>query len=159
MHKDLIGKIAETLLGKNATLSTAESCTGGNIAHEITLLSGASSYFKGSVVSYCNEVKHNVLKVPSQILDNQGAVSEETVKYMCKGVLELLNTDYSIAVSGLAGPNGDGTNTEVGTVWLCVMKKDGEFCTKKYCIKTYREDFINKATQIALELLWTFLSK
>ncbi len=101
----------EILLGrllkeKNRTVSTAESCTGGNIAHLITSVAGSSDYFKGSVVSYNNSIKENVLHVSNETLRSVGAVSEETVKEMVKGVLNIMQTDYAAAVSGIMGPVG-----------------------------------------------------
>ncbi|MDB5221691.1 MAG: CinA family nicotinamide mononucleotide deamidase-related protein, partial [Chitinophagaceae bacterium] len=97
----IIGKI---LSAGNETMSTAESCTGGYIAHLITSHPRSSKYFKGSVVSYDNDVKENVLNVSNQTLQTFGAVSEETVKEMLKGVLDILKTNYAIAVSGIMGP-------------------------------------------------------
>lgn len=149
--------VGEKLKHQKDTLSTAESCTGGNIAHQITLISGASAYFKGSVVSYCNEVKHSVLGVPFTVLETRGAVSEETVINMCRGVIKLLNTDYALSISGLAGPNGDATDTEVGTVWICAMNKDGKYQTQKHRILLPREEFISQATNRALHLLLELL--
>jgi len=97
----VIGKL---LSARNETMSTAESCTGGYIAHLITSIPGSSKYFKGSVVSYDNEVKENVLNVSDETLQTFGAVSEETVKEMLKGALDVLKTNYAIAVSGMSEP-------------------------------------------------------
>lgn len=113
----VIGKL---LAAKNKTLSTAESCTGGYIAHLITSHAGASKYFKGSVVSYDNEVKEIVLNVSNQTLQKFGAASEETVKEMLNGALDILKTDYAIAVSGIMGPDGGTAEKPVGTVWIAV---------------------------------------
>ncbi|MCW3116828.1 MAG: competence/damage-inducible protein CinA [Chitinophagaceae bacterium] len=110
-----IGKI---LLAKGKTVSTAESCTGGYIAHLITTIPGSSAYFKGSVVSYANEVKENVLGVNHETLTGSGAVSKETVKEMLKGVLKKMNTDYALATSGIMGPDGGSEEKPVGTVWI-----------------------------------------
>ena len=115
----------EILLGrllkeKNKTVSTAESCTGGYIAHLITSIAGSSEYFKGSVVSYDNSIKENVLQVSNETLSTVGAVSEETVKEMIHGVLKLMQTDYAVAVSGIMGPGGGSDEKPVGTVWLAV---------------------------------------
>ncbi|MBQ9253381.1 MAG: CinA family nicotinamide mononucleotide deamidase-related protein [Bacteroidales bacterium] len=155
--KNIAQVIGELLLSKNQTLTTAESCTGGNIAHQITINSGASSYFKGSVVSYCNEIKNTVLQVPNYMLEEFGAVSEQTVIQMCKGALKLMNTDYAVSVSGLAGPNGDGTPTPVGTVCVCVMNKKGKYLTNNSCYNTTRQNFIDRATNLALFQLLTLL--
>src|ERR1035437_3664456 len=116
----VIGKL---LSARNETMSTAESCTGGYIAHLITSIPGSSKYFKGSVVSYNNEVKENVLNVSDETLQTFGAVSEETVKEMLKGALDVLKTDYAIAVSGIMGPDGGSAEKPVGTVWIAVGSK------------------------------------
>ncbi|MBR5102020.1 MAG: CinA family nicotinamide mononucleotide deamidase-related protein [Muribaculaceae bacterium] len=112
---EILGK---RLLEKHLTLATAESCTGGNIAHLITSVAGSSDYYVGSVVSYANHVKVNQLGVSSSVLDREGAVSEPVVEQMVKGVCELLNTDCAIATSGIAGPSGGTPEKPVGTVWM-----------------------------------------
>lgn len=115
-----IGKI---LLANKLTLSTAESCTGGYLAHLITSVPGSSDYFTGSVISYANEVKMNQLHVAEKTLREHGAVSEQTVKEMVAGVLVTLKTDLAIAVSGIAGPGGGTPKKPVGTVWIAVGNK------------------------------------
>lgn len=137
------------LLKKGLTISTAESCTGGNIAHLITSIAGSSRYFKGSVVSYANETKMNILGVRSQTLDSFGAVSEEVVVEMANGVLDKLNTDCAIAVSGIAGPDGGTDDKPVGTVWICTMYK-GNYQARKYQFGKYREANIMRATNTAI---------
>lgn len=117
----VLGKLLES---KGKTISTAESCTGGGIAALITSVPGASAYFEGSVVSYSNRIKKDVLKVKEETLQEFGAVSEETVKEMLSGVLKLLSTDYGIAVSGIMGPDGGTKEKPVGTVWIAVGSKD-----------------------------------
>lgn len=116
--------IGYKLKERGLTLATAESCTGGNIAHQITSVAGSSAYFLGSVVSYANEVKTNLLKVPTEVLDSHGAVSEPTVKQMVQGVCELLGADCSMATSGIAGPGGGTPTKPVGTVWMAVKCGD-----------------------------------
>jgi len=121
--------VLEAVVGKllkegNQTVSTAESCTGGLIAHLISSVPGASAYFKGSIVSYSNEVKTDLLGVSSEILNNSGAVSEETVIQMATEVRKKLNTDYSVAVSGIMGPDGGTVDKPVGTVWIAVASKN-----------------------------------
>lgn len=112
--------IGKLLLQKNATIATAESCTGGYIAHLLSQHAGASAYYKGSIVSYANQVKQDVLQVTDETLNTVGAVSEETVIQMATHARTLLKTDYTIAVSGIMGPTG-GTDTKpVGTVWVAV---------------------------------------
>ncbi len=112
--------IGNQLLSANKTLSTAESCTGGYIAHLITSIAGSSAYFKGSVVSYSNDVKINELGVDSVMLDSMGAVSREVIEQMAIGGQELLKTDYCLATSGIAGPDGGTNEKPVGTVWIAL---------------------------------------
>jgi nicotinamide-nucleotide amidase len=118
--EQIVGRL---LLEKGATVSTAESCTGGYIAHLLTSFAGASAFYKGSIVSYDNEIKHEVLKVSEEVLLKHGAVSEVTVSQMAKSCLELLNTDYCIAVSGIMGPDGGTEDKPVGTVWMAIAHK------------------------------------
>lgn len=113
--ESVIGKI---LMEQNATLSTAESCTGGFVAHKITSIPGSSAYFMGSVVAYDNEVKKTTLGVSEEILSEFGAVSEQAVVAMAEGVRKLMNSTYSIATSGVAGPGGGTPEKPVGTVWI-----------------------------------------
>lgn len=141
--------LGRKLLKKGLTISTAESCTGGNIAHLITSIAGSSRYFKGSVVSYANETKMNILGVRSQTLDSFGAVSEEVVVEMANGALDKLNTDCAIAVSGIAGPDGGTDDKPVGTVWICTMYK-GNYQARKYQFGKYREANIMRATNTAI---------
>jgi nicotinamide-nucleotide amidase len=115
--------IGKLLREKNKTLSTAESCTGGYISHLITSIPGSSDYFKGSVVSYSNEIKEKLLHVNPQTLQNAGAVSRETARQMAAGALAIFNTDYTIAVTGIMGPDGGSPENPVGTVWVAVGSK------------------------------------
>ena len=141
--------LGETLKRLNLTISTAESCTGGNIAHRLTTIVGSSEYFKGSVVSYSNSVKTNVLNVSAETIDHEGVVSEATVKQMSEGVSKLLNTDCSIATSGIAGPGG-GTDTQpVGTVWIAVNCKGNIICEECHFTGN-RTRVIDRATTVAM---------
>jgi nicotinamide-nucleotide amidase len=117
----VIGKI---LKAKNKTMGTAESCTGGYIAHLITSVPGSSAYYNGSIVSYSYEAKENLLDVKHETLGTFGAVSEETVKEMAKGAIKALQLDYALAVSGIMGPDGGMEEKPVGTVWMAVGDKD-----------------------------------
>jgi len=115
--------VANLLKDQKSTLSTAESCTGGYIAHLLTTSPGASKYFTGSVVCYDNRIKTSLLQVPEKVLLTEGAVSETTVKQMATAILNLMNTDYSIAVSGIMGPDGGTPEKAVGLVWIAVASK------------------------------------
>ncbi|MDQ3276873.1 MAG: CinA family nicotinamide mononucleotide deamidase-related protein, partial [Bacteroidota bacterium] len=118
--------ISRMLKEKKKTLATAESCTGGYIAHLITSLPGSSAVFYGSVVAYDNSVKTGVLGVQEATLQSNGAVSEETVLQMAVGAQLTLGTDYAIATSGIMGPNGGSAEKPVGTVWIAVASKGGK---------------------------------
>ena len=136
---------------KNFTVCTAESCTGGNIAHQITIVAVSSSYYVGSVVSYANQVKINTLGVPAEYIENFGAVSQQTVEAMATGVRGLMNTDYSIATSGIAGPGGGSAEKPVGTVWMAVADRENVY--SKLCnFSGTRAEVIAQATEAAFEL-------
>ncbi|MCB9190587.1 MAG: competence/damage-inducible protein A [Flavobacteriales bacterium] len=112
--------VGQLLRSAGQTVATAESCTGGLIAHKITSVTGASDYFLGSIVSYSNEVKVNSLGVSENVLKEFGAVSEQVVRQMAEGVRKQLKTDFGIATSGIAGPDGGTDEKPVGTVWIAV---------------------------------------
>ncbi len=112
--------VGKQLLDKKQSLATAESCTGGYLAHLITSVPGSSAYYNGSIISYANEVKINELGVSADILATDGAVSEGCVKQMAELVKMKLHTDYAIATSGIAGPSGGTDQKPVGTVWIAV---------------------------------------
>ena len=154
----LAGALGSILTERGETLATAESCTGGNIAHEITRIAGSSVYFKGSVVAYSNEVKTRVLNVSSEILSGFGAVSRETVLQMVSGVQRLLSSDCAIATSGIAGPGGGSVEKPVGTVWIAV--RYGERSEAEcFCFEGDREQVIARATQSALLMLIQLMTK
>jgi nicotinamide-nucleotide amidase len=144
--------VAKLLKEQNGTLATAESCTGGYIAHLLTAEPGASRFFKGSVVSYANEVKQDVLHVSEQTLLSAGAVSEETVKQMLQGALSLLKSDYAIAVSGIMGPDGGTPEKPVGMVWVAVGNR-AKVVTQKFNFRFDRRRNIELTTNNALNLL------
>lgn len=112
--------VAELLLKEGATLSSAESCTGGVIASKFTAMSGASEYFWGGVVSYDNSVKENLLGVSRENLEQYGAVSEQVARQMAEGVRRACGTTYGVATTGIAGPTGGTPEKPVGTVWMAV---------------------------------------
>ncbi|QEN05362.1 CinA family protein [Thiospirochaeta perfilievii] len=155
-------KIPEIILGEllrkaNLTLSTAESCTGGNIAHKITEIPGSSSYFYGGVVSYDNSVKTGVLGVNIKDIIDFGAVSKEVVEQMALGVKGLMNTDWAVATSGVAGPGGGSKDKPVGTVWIAWAGPNGVE-SKKFLFGNNRKDNIKISTQTAIYGLISRLS-
>ncbi len=144
--------VGNLLLERKATLSTAESCTGGYIAHLLTSFPGASAYYKGSIVSYANEIKHSLLKVPNETLVSEGAVSEATVIQMAKECRDLMGTTYSIAVSGIMGPDGGTEEKPVGTVWMAIANEK-EVRTKHFQLRYDRERNITLTATNALNFL------
>ena len=116
-------KVVKTLNEKGLILATAESCTGGLIAKRITDVSGSSGMFNCGIVSYSNDIKEKVLGVKHKTLETFGAVSEQTVREMVKGVLKISEADIAVAVSGIAGPNSDNTQKPVGLIYLAVSDK------------------------------------
>lgn len=149
---NLAETLGERLSENGKTVATAESCTGGNIAHLITLVAGSSRYYKGSVVSYANEVKEKVLGVRAGDLQQYGAVSEEVVKQMAEGVKRLLKTDYAIATSGIAGPSGGSDEKPVGTVWIAVAG-ERDCVAEKFLFNTTRDNFIERTSNQAILML------
>jgi len=147
--EEIVGNL---LIEKNKTVATAESCTGGYIAHLLTKKSGASNYYEGSIVSYSYGVKENVLNVSNEILNQKGAVSEETVLQMANHARKILNTDYAIAVSGIMGPNGGTQDKPVGTAWLAVSSIE-QTKTKKIQVRFDREKNIQLTAIAALNML------
>ena len=151
----------EVLLGRllresNKTVSTAESCTGGYIVHLITTVAGSSEYFKGSVISYDNNIKENVLHVNNETLSTVGAVSEETVKEMLQGILNVMQTSYAVAVSGIMGPGGGSGEKPVGTVWMAVGNAE-KTETKKMHFRFDRKRNIELTAINALHMLCVFI--
>jgi len=144
--------IGRMLLAKNATVATAESCTGGNVAHRLTSIAGSSAYFMGSVVAYHNHIKQAQLGVQAQTLEAHGAVSEETVIEMANGVRQRLGTTYGLSTSGVAGPGGGSPEKPVGTVWTAVAGPNGT-TTKLYKLTKDRTLNIQYGTTGVLNLL------
>lgn len=137
------------LKSKNLTLSIAESCTGGNIAHRITQVPGASATFKGGIVTYSNEAKENLLHVNSHDIEIHGAVSQQVVEQMALGCANALRTNCSIAVSGIAGPTGGSIDKPVGTTWICTIYNNVKI-SRKYNFGTTRRENITRATNAAI---------
>ena len=150
--------LGSLLKERGQSLSTAESCTGGYIAHLITSIPGSSAYFNGSVVAYSNQVKTNTLDVKEETLIAYGAVSEQCVTEMANGVKEKFNTDYSIAISGIAGPDGGTDEKPVGTVWIAIAGP-ASVITKKYIFGNDRQRIIRVATLTAMNQLRLMILK
>lgn len=144
--------IGEILIKKKKTLSLAESCTGGYISYLITSIAGASEYYKGSMVSYSNDIKINELGVAPSVIEKQGAVSEETVLAMAQGALRKYMSDYAIAVSGVAGPTGGTPDKPVGTVWIAIATPEKVFA-QKHLFGNNRLRNIERTAVTALNML------
>jgi nicotinamide-nucleotide amidase len=151
--QEAVGKI---LKEQGRTVATAESCTGGYIAHLLTSIPGSSAYFKGGVISYSNEIKQSLLQVDAGTLSGPGAVSEETVREMAQHALPLLDTDYVIAVSGIMGPGGGSPEKPVGTVWIAVGSPQN-IIAQKFSFRFDRQRNIELTATFGLNLLRKFI--
>jgi nicotinamide-nucleotide amidase len=145
-------KVGSLLLERKATLSTAESCTGGSVARMITSVPGSSGYFTGSVIAYDNNIKTGLLNVPADIISGYGAVSRETVEAMARGGAKLFQTTYSIATSGIAGPSGGSEDKPVGTIWIAISGPSGVI-SEKFVFGNDRNMNIARSSISALNLL------
>jgi len=147
----LLTDIAEKLQAKNLFMATAESCTGGWIAKEITAMPGSSAWFDCGFVTYSNTSKQNMLGVSKDTLEQNGAVSAEVVAQMAEGALKNSEAHISVATSGIAGPDGGSQEKPVGTVWFAWAEQGKSVRTKKYCFGGDRESVRKQAVSVALE--------
>ena len=157
-NNSLSEQLGGLLRSKGLLMGTAESCTGGRIANMVTLVAGSSDYFVGGVVSYSNEVKHNVLGVSEDSLRLYGAVSREVVEQMAQGAIRTLGCDCSVATSGVAGPGGGSSEKPVGTVWIAAALKE-QVVSHCYHFGTVRAENIQSAADTALTMLLELLQK
>lgn len=156
-NKILSREISQFIWEKGKTLGTAESCTGGRIAEAIILMPGASNYFKGSVVSYTNEIKEKLLSVDHDLLEEKTAVCEDVAIAMVKGAIDALNVDFAISATGVAGPAGGTPENPVGTIWLACGNAD-DIVTLKLEEDNGRDMNIANATSQALKLFLDYLT-
>lgn len=156
--EDVVGQVFRALREKNATFSSAESCTGGNIAHLITLVPGSSEVFVGSVVSYATRVKTDLLGVPAVTIEKDGVVSCATASAMASGVRNLLATDYAVATTGVAGPGGGTEQNPVGTVCIAAASSD-RTVSKRLVFGNDRAENINSATYEAYRMLLEMINE
>ena len=150
--------LSDKLQKKKLTLSTAESCTGGHIAHKITLVANASKYFIGSIVSYANSVKEQLLNIDKGTIEKNGVVSKEVVEQMAINVSKTLNTSCSIAVSGYMGPDGGQKDQPVGTVWIATMYNN-EIISQLYNVGRSRKQNIERTANLAILQLLNMIGK
>ena len=151
----VVGKL---LTEKMLTIATAESCTGGKIASTLSAISGASKYFKGSVVSYATEVKNEVLEIPNALIEKNGVVSAEVAEAMVKSVQKIMTSDFAIATTGNAGPTKGDEDAELGTVFIGIATPNEVF-VEEFNFGQPREKVIDRAVSKALELIYKEILK
>lgn len=147
--EEIVGKM---LTKAKKTFSIAESCTGGFVSHKITSVAGASNYFPGSVISYSYDIKTSELQVPSELLWEVGAVSEEVVRKMATSVRRNMKSEYSLAISGIAGPGGGTKDKPVGTVWMAVAGPD-EVWSKRFQFRGDRARIVERSSISGLNMI------
>lgn len=150
--KSLLETVTEELRRKHCTVSTAESCTGGMVAEQLTRLAGSSEYYYGSVVAYANSVKILDLSVPSELITTVGAVSEEVARVMAKSIRKRYNTDFGISLTGIAGPDGGSDEKPVGLVWIGISTRSAVY-VEKHIFGKDRDTNRERATAAALWML------
>jgi len=151
--------LQELLRANNKTITTAESCTGGLVAHLITNISGSSDIFNGGIVSYSNEIKSQELGVKNETLENFGAVSTQVVEEMLKGSLVKFSANYAIAISGIAGPTGGSPKKPVGTVVIGISDSSAHEIVKVWHFNGAREEVQQQAAIKSLEEIYKFIQK
>ncbi|MEQ0273760.1 nicotinamide-nucleotide amidase [Klebsiella sp. CN_Kp100] len=147
-------QVGQALKARGATVTSAESCTGGWVAKTLTDIAGSSAWFERGFVTYSNEAKSQMIGVSEATLLDHGAVSEPVVVEMAIGALRAARADYAISVSGIAGPDGGSAEKPVGTVWFGVASASGQGVTQRECFAGDREAVRRQATAYALNLLW-----
>jgi PncC family amidohydrolase len=150
-------RIVSYLIDARKTIATAESCSGGLIAHRLTNVPGASTPFLGGIVAYSNAVKMALLGVPAQVLESFGAVSEETARAMAEGARATLGSDMAIAVTGIAGPGGGTSEKPVGLVYMALAQA-GKTCAERHEFHGDRESIKMQTAEAALRLVWESLN-
>ncbi|WP_287830952.1 CinA family protein [Idiomarina sp.] len=143
--------LAEQLKQRRQTVATAESCTGGGIGYLLTEIAGSSGWFNGGLITYTNALKQKLLGVSSEVLEQQGAVSKACVEQMARGAMKQCQSDWAIAVSGIAGPGGGSVEKPVGLVWMAI-------CDEKRC-DTYEQVFEGDRSEVRLATIDYVLSR
>ena len=153
INQSQLQKIADLLLHHHLLIATAESCTGGYIAHMLTNISGSSEYFVEGVISYSNQSKIQRLSVPEEIIDTHGAVSLQTATAMAQGIRKLAQTDIGLATTGIAGPTGGTPEKPVGLVYTSISTNQQTTTNKHLFSGTRLENKINTSTALLHDLL------
>lgn len=159
MSDVLVSSIQQLCISRKWTLSLAESCTGGHLAARLTQQPGCSHYFLGSLVTYSNDLKMNLLGVNAHVLATEGAVSGPVVSQMARGVLKLTRSDFSLAVSGIAGPEGGSLEKPVGTVWGAIGMRDEDPFIWNFHLSGTRQEIIEKSVNVILAEFWSWIKK
>lgn len=154
--QEIAPDLLDALRQAGLKIATAESCTGGNIAHHLTLVAGCSDVYMGGAVTYSNEAKADILGVDPAVIESEGAVSEPVVRAMAEGACRRFHTQCAVATSGIAGPSGGTDDKPVGTVWTAVVTPRGTF-SELYHLAGPRSEIIDKATLLVLRLLLNHL--
>ena len=147
-------QVGQALKARGATVTTAESCTGGWVAKVITDIAGSSAWFERGFVTYSNEAKAQMIGVREETLAQHGAVSEPVVVEMAIGALKAARADYAVSISGIAGPDGGSEEKPVGTVWFAFATDRGEGIPRRECFSGDRDAVRRQATAYALQTLW-----
>ncbi len=153
----MLEKIHKLLISKNKTIATAESCTGGLLSAKLTTLSGSSQYFQLGLITYSNKSKNQILQIPLKMINKYGAVSSIIAKKMAISVKNIAKTDFSISITGIAGPTGATANKPIGTVFICLCNKNKTIC-KKFLFHGSRNKIREQSTTTALKLLLQIIS-
>ena len=150
-------KLAQLLIKHKKTLTLAESCSGGFLAHTITNIAGSSRFFKAGFITYSNESKTRLLKVPKQYITRYGSVSNQVASKMAQGARQLMKTDFSLSITGIAGPGGGSKLKPVGFTYIAINTKSNKNICKQYLFKGNRLSIKRQTARQALKLLLTFL--
>lgn len=155
----LENRIGEKLRNQGLTLASAESCTGGLLGHRLTNVAGSSDYYRGGVISYDNQVKHEVLQVPAEVLETVGAVSEACALAMAHGVRRLLGTSLAVSTTGIAGPGGATSDKPVGLVFIGLVDANGFERCERYVWPGDRETNKALSAEAALKMVEQYLDR
>ena len=154
----LLDDLQRLCIEKGVSVAVAESCTAGLIASRLTTLTGSSSYFKGGVVAYQNEIKTKILGVSQSIIDAKTEVSAEVVKLMAQSVLKKFDADFAIATSGYAGPTGGTNKNPIGTVFIAIASVLG-VVVSRFVFSGNRQSIVSQASESALDMLYAKIKK
>jgi nicotinamide-nucleotide amidase len=156
--RNLINKVSDELKKHHMTIATAESCTGGLLAHTLTNVSGSSAYFDRGVISYSNQAKTQLLGIPENLIQKHGVVSKEVAAAMANAIRQNAQVDYGIATTGIAGPTGGSKDKPVGLVYIAVSMKDS-IVVKQFLFSGDRLANKESTCDAALKLLWEILTQ